>query len=75
MKIKKKCITYAGMENPKSVSEIEIEILGLKNAVAIANELITRYEQVLAIVNFNQERTNEQPAKNAEIEKKGDNER
>jgi len=60
--ITKKYITYAGIEAPKTLKELQIEILGLKNSIAIANELISRYEQVIAIVNF-EEKTNESQAK------------
>ena len=46
----KKHITYAGVERPETVAEIKVEVLGLRNLIAIANELISRYEQVFAIM-------------------------
>lgn len=48
-RLAKKHIIYAGVENPISASEIKVEILGLKNAVKQAEEMISRYEQVFAI--------------------------
>lgn len=45
----KKHITYIGIENPETKEEINVEIQGLKHIIAIANELISRYEQSIAI--------------------------
>lgn len=48
--IVKKYVTYAGIEKPETVAELKVEMLGLKNVIAIAKELISRYEQVFAIM-------------------------
>lgn len=50
----KKAISYAGIDTPKTVEEIKVEMLGLKNAIKIAEELISRYEQVFAIMEMTQ---------------------
>lgn len=52
--IVKKSIVYAGIEKPQTVAELKVELLGLKNAIQIANELISRYEQVFAIMELKQ---------------------
>ena len=51
----KKVISYPGIENPSTVAEINVEICGLKNVIAIAEELISRYKQVFAIMEFKKE--------------------
>lgn len=48
-KIIKKNLIYAGIEKPATATEIQVEILGLKNAIKQAEEMISRYEQVFAI--------------------------
>ena len=54
-KIVKKHIIYAGIETPKTLQEIKVEILGLKNAIKIAEEQLSRYEQVFAIIELEKE--------------------
>ena len=49
MKIAKQTIEYAGVSNPGSPAEIRIEILGLRNAIKQAEELISRHEQALEL--------------------------
>jgi sulfur relay (sulfurtransferase) complex TusBCD TusD component (DsrE family) len=51
----KKHITFAGIEKPETVHELKVEIYGLKNAIKIAEELISRHEQVLSIIFLEQE--------------------
>ncbi|MFA5049001.1 MAG: hypothetical protein WC516_08310 [Patescibacteria group bacterium] len=51
----KKCVTYAGIEKPETVAELKVEILGLRNVIKIAEEIISRYEQVFAIMELTQE--------------------
>jgi len=53
--IVKKHIAYAGIEKPQTVAELKVELLGLKNVIKIAEELISRYEQVFAIMELKQE--------------------
>ena len=53
--IVKKHITYPGIEKLETITELKVEICGLKNAIKIAEELISRYEQVLAIMELKQE--------------------
>lgn len=59
-KIIKKYITYAGIENPETIAELKVELLGLKNSIKIAEELISRYEQVFAIMEMTKEIQEEQ---------------
>lgn len=53
--IVKKYVTYAGIEKPETVSELKVEILGLRNVIKIAEELISRYEQVFSIMELTRE--------------------
>lgn len=55
----KKYVTYAGIEKPETVAELEVEILGLRNVIKIAEELISRYEQVFAIMELTREKMGE----------------
>lgn len=55
MAVIKKHIVYPGVEKPSTLAEIKVEICGLTNAIKIAEELISRYKQVLAIMNMRQE--------------------
>jgi hypothetical protein len=71
MSVVKKYIIYPGIEKPRTIQEITVEILGLKNAIAIANELISRYDQALAIANINQEHINESQTKSTFEEEQG----
>lgn len=48
-RIVKKHIIYAGISDPKNSDELRVEILGLRNAIKQAEELISRYEQVFAV--------------------------
>jgi hypothetical protein len=50
-----KYISYPGIENPNTPSQVKVEIYGLKNVIKIAEELISRLEQVLAIVELKKE--------------------
>lgn len=52
MKLCKRVIEYAGISDPSSSMEIRIEILGLRNAIKQAEELISRHEQALEIAAF-----------------------
>jgi hypothetical protein len=47
--IVKKYIAYAGIEQPATPEQIKVELYGLKNVIKIAEELISRLEQALAI--------------------------
>ncbi len=49
MRLCKRNIEYAGVANPSTPAEIRVEILGLRNAVKQAEELISRHEQALEI--------------------------
>jgi len=49
MKLSRKTIEYAGIVDPSNPFEIKIEILGLRNAIRQAEELISRHEQALEI--------------------------
>jgi glycerol dehydrogenase-like iron-containing ADH family enzyme len=52
----KKHITFLGIEGrPETVNELKVEICGLKNAIKIAEQLISEHEQVLSIINLDQE--------------------
>lgn len=42
-------ISYLGFSKPENPSELEVEILGLKNLIAKANERITSLEQSLKL--------------------------
>jgi len=55
MSVIKKHIVYAGINDPQTVNELKVEICGLKNLIKIAEELISRYEQVLSIINLTAE--------------------
>jgi hypothetical protein len=50
--IVKKYIVYPGIENPVTPAQVKVEICGLKNAIKIAEELVSRLEQVLTIVDM-----------------------
>lgn len=52
--IVKKYIVYAGIENPVTPAQVRVELGGLKNAIRIAEELVSRLEQVLTIVEMKQ---------------------
>ena len=54
MKVDKKQIIYAGIENPTTAEEVHIEIAGLKNAQKQAEELISRFEQILLMISIEQ---------------------
>lgn len=61
VEIVKKYIVYPGIENPVTPAQVRVEICGLRNAIKIAEELTSRLEQVLAIVDMKQgEAANEQ---------------
>jgi len=65
--IVKKYIVYPGIENPVTPAQVKVEICGLRNAIAIAQELVSRLEQVLTIVDMKQaEIANEQQKSEAE---------
>jgi hypothetical protein len=49
MRVVKKSLEYAGVTDPTSPSEMEIEIYGLKNVIRQAQELISRHEQAIAL--------------------------
>ncbi len=49
MRLVRRTIEYAGISDPSSPSEIRVEILGLRNAIKQAEELISRHEQALEI--------------------------
>ena len=49
MNIVRKTIEYAGLGDPSTPEEIGFEILGLRNAVRQAEELISRLEQAMAL--------------------------
>ena len=53
--IVKKSIVYAGIEKPQTAAELKVELLGLRNSIKIAEELISRYEQVFAIMELKQD--------------------
>lgn len=54
-RVVKKGISYPGIEEPKTITEIRVEIYGLKNVIKIAEEQISRYEQVLALIDLEKE--------------------
>jgi len=59
--IVKKHIVYPGIENPVTPAQVKVEICGLRNAIKIAEELVSRLEQVLTIVELKREEmSNEQ---------------
>lgn len=47
--LKTKEIKYLGVDNPKTIMEIQVEISGLENAVKQAEEQITRLKQAIAV--------------------------
>jgi FlaA1/EpsC-like NDP-sugar epimerase len=49
MRLCKRNIEYAGVADPSTPAEIRVEILGLRNAIKQAEELISRHEQALEI--------------------------
>lgn len=53
-----KHIIYPGISNPRSLRELKVEICGLRNAIKIAEELISRYEQAIAIAELKQNEVN-----------------
>ena len=79
MLIRKK-IEYLGIESPDTKAQIDVEIFGLKHAIKIAEEMISRLEQVMAIVELQKESVNaglqkESRGEDKETEKKeGDGE-
>ena len=58
--ITKKYIAYIGINNPETITQIKVEISGLKHAVAVAKELITDLEQAIAIAELQKEETDAQ---------------
>jgi len=52
MSICKRAIEYAGVANPTTPDEMRIEILGLRNAIRQAEELISRHEQAMEIAAY-----------------------
>ena len=72
----KKHIIYPGLENPSTIAELKVEICGLTNAIKIAEELISRYNQVLAIMTMRQEAMHyaSQEKSAGEVKKSGDGE-
>lgn len=50
--ITKKYIAYLGVEETSSKLKIDIEIAGLKHAIAVAQERIANLEQSLIIAEF-----------------------
>lgn len=49
MKLCKRNIEYAGVAELLTTADIRVEILGLRNAIKQAEELISRHEQALEI--------------------------
>jgi hypothetical protein len=70
----KKHIIYPGVETPATIAEIKVEVCGLNNAIKIAEELISRYEQVLSIMAMRQEAMHYASQKKnvSEVEKSGE---
>ena len=56
MSVIQKYIEYPGIDgSPTTIAQLKVEMCGLKNAIKIAEELISRYEQVLAIMELKKE--------------------
>jgi hypothetical protein len=49
MRISRRTLEYVGVADPATPEEIRIEILGLRNAIRQAEELISRHEQAMEI--------------------------
>ena len=49
MKLVPRHIEYAGVLDPRTPDDMEIEIYGLRNAINQAQELISRYDQAIAM--------------------------
>jgi FlaA1/EpsC-like NDP-sugar epimerase len=49
MRLSTRTVEYAGIVDPSTPAEIRIEILGLRNAIRQAEELISRHEQALEL--------------------------
>jgi len=54
MLVKKK-IEYLGIEGPDTPAQVRVEIAGLKQAIKVAEEVICRFEQALAIAELKRE--------------------
>jgi hypothetical protein len=67
--IVKKYIVYPGIEEPITPAQVKVEICGLKNAIKIAEELVSRLEQVLTIVDMKQAETIHEQRQKGETEK------
>lgn len=63
-----KTIEYTGATNPEIPGDAQIEIAGLRNAIKQAEELISRWEQVLVITKIGEreERAKEEEQANAD---------
>jgi hypothetical protein len=59
MKLVPKHIEYAGVMDPGSPEELEIEIYGLRNAIRQAEELMSRHEQAIALARLSMRRREE----------------
>jgi hypothetical protein len=49
MKLSRKTVEYLGIIQPSTADEIKIEILGLKNLIKQAEEIISRHEQAMEL--------------------------
>jgi len=67
--IVKKYIVYPGIENPVTPAQVKVEVCGLKNAIKIAEELVSRLEQVLTIVDMRKAEAIHEQRQEGEAEK------
>ena len=51
----KKQIEYLGIESPSTPGQVRVEMAGLRQAIKVAEELVCRLEQALAIAELKQE--------------------
>lgn len=58
--LKKKQITYIGIEDPSTIAQINVELAGLKHLIGVAQERIASLEQALAINELHKEEVDEE---------------
>jgi len=67
MLVKKK-IEYLGINSPNTPAQVRVEVAGLKQAIKVAEELICRLEQAVAIAALNNEENHAERQKTSKTE-------
>ena len=71
-KLVKKKIEYLGIDQPLTMEEVDVEICGLKHAIKMAEELIARLEQSVALYSLEKTKHDTSQEKSVEAPEEGE---